>query len=152
MFFFFVVVQRGIPPSGRGEVRRLGRGVAILAFGSPLAAALEAGEELDATVANMRFVKPLDEALVLRLAARHELLVTVEDNAVAGGAGSAVNDCLAAHQLCVPVLNLGLPDRFLDHDTREGLLAACGLHRDGILAAVREGHREPVPAHRLQAR
>lgn len=137
---------------GRGEVRRRGRGVAILAFGSPLAAALEAGGELDATVANMRFVKPLDEALILRLAAGHELLVTVEDNAVAGGAGSAVNECLAAHRLCVPVLNLGLPDRFLDHDTREGLLAACGLHRDGILAAIRERHRERAPTHRLQAR
>lgn len=141
---------------GRGEIRRRGRTTAILAFGSPLAAALEAGEELDATVVNMRFVKPLDEGIVLRLAASHDLLVTVEDNVVAGGAGSAVNECLAAHGQGAAVLNLGLPDRFLEHDTREGLLAECGLDRDGILAAIerrrRDGSGEQPPVHRVQAR
>jgi 1-deoxy-D-xylulose-5-phosphate synthase len=123
-------------PLGRGEVRRRGRRVAILAFGCLLAPALEAGERLDATVVNMRFVKPLDEDLVTDLAAQHDLLVTVEDNVIAGGAGSAVNECLLAQQALVPVLNLGLPDRFLDHGTREQLLCECGLDAPGILQAI----------------
>ncbi len=123
-------------PVGRGELRREGREVAILAFGAPLAAALEAGEALDATVANMRFVKPLDEELVLALARGHGLLVTVEENAVAGGAGSAVAECLARHGLAVPILQLGLPDRFVAHGTRAEQLAECGLDAEGIRAAV----------------
>ena len=123
-------------PVGRGELRREGREVAILAFGAPLAAALEAGEALDATVANMRFVKPLDEDLVLALARGHGLLVTVEENAVAGGAGSAVAECLARHGLAVPILQLGLPDRFVAHGTRAEQLAECGLDAEGIRAAV----------------
>jgi len=123
-------------PLGKGERRRRGQGIAILAFGSMVGPALEAAESLDATVANMRFVKPLDEALVLELAASHELLLTVEENAVMGGAGSAVNECLAARGLTVPVYNLGLPDRFLDHGTREELLEEAGLTVEGILRAV----------------
>jgi 1-deoxy-D-xylulose-5-phosphate synthase len=131
-------------PLGRGELRRQGQGVALLAFGSMLAPALEAAQTLDATVANMRFVKPLDTELIEGLAAEHELLVTVEENAVMGGAGSAVNECLAAAGLTVPVLNLGLPDRFIEHGGREELLAGCGLNGPGIVDAVRR--RQPAPA------
>ena len=128
-------------PLGKGEVRRRGPagkdGVALLAFGSMLKPALEAGEELDATVVNMRFVKPLDEALVSELAARHGLLVTLEENAVMGGAGSAVAETLAAQAVTTPLLQLGLPDRFVDHGDQAQLLASVGLDRAGIVAAIR---------------
>ncbi|MBZ0093679.1 MAG: 1-deoxy-D-xylulose-5-phosphate synthase [Sulfuricellaceae bacterium] len=124
-------------PLSRGEVRRRGKKIAILAFGSLLKAALEAGEELDASVANMRFVKPLDEELVAQLAAGHELLVTVEENAIMGGAGSAVLECLERRGLTVPVLQMGLPDRFVEHGDSAKLLAQCGLDKDGLLAAIR---------------
>ncbi|MBK8321877.1 MAG: 1-deoxy-D-xylulose-5-phosphate synthase [Betaproteobacteria bacterium] len=125
-------------PVGRGEVRREGRRVAILAFGSMLPPALKAGEELDATVANMRFVKPLDDELVLRLAGTHDLVVTIEENAVQGGAGSAVLESLAAQGVAVPVLQLGLPDQFVEHGDPAGLLAECGLDAAGIVRSVRE--------------
>jgi 1-deoxy-D-xylulose-5-phosphate synthase len=125
-------------PVGRAQVCRNGRRVAILAFGPLLAAGLAVGEELDATVVNMRFVKPLDEDLVVQLALHHELLVTLEDNVVAGGAGSAVNECLLARDTLVPVLNLGLPDRFLDHGTREQLLSEAGLDAAGVRGAIAE--------------
>jgi 1-deoxy-D-xylulose-5-phosphate synthase len=124
-------------PVGRGELRRQGRKVAFLAFGSMVKPCLEAAEALDASVANMRFVKPLDGALVLRLADSHELLVTVEENVVHGGAGSAVAEHLAAQGRAVPVLHLGLPDRFVEHGDHAVLLKDCGLHAEGILAAVR---------------
>ncbi len=124
-------------PLGKGEVRREGKCIALLAFGPLLAPALQAAATIDATVANMRFIKPLDEALVLDLAKRHQLLVTLEDNAVMGGAGSAVNELLARHGIIVPVVNLGLPDQFLEHGSREGILAACGLDAAGILARLR---------------
>ena len=123
-------------PIGRGECLRQGREAALLCFGAPLAAAREVAEALDATLVNMRFVKPLDEELVLKMADEHRLLVTVEDNVVAGGAGSAVNECLAAHGRSTEVLNLGLPDRFLEHGSREELLAEAGLDVAGIQAAV----------------
>ena len=123
-------------PVGRGERRRTGRGIAILAFGALLDQALAAGETLDASVANMRFVKPLDVALVQELAQTHDLLVTVEDNAVMGGAGSAVNETLAALGLSTPVLNLGLPDCFLDHGSRDELLAEAGLDAAGLCRAI----------------
>jgi 1-deoxy-D-xylulose-5-phosphate synthase len=123
-------------PLGKGEIRREGEKVAILAFGSMLTPALAAAEELHATVANMRFVKPLDEGLILRLAQTHELLVTVEENAVMGGAGSAVLEFLESRGVPVPVLQLGLPDRFVEHGDPVKLLAACGLDRDGIVHAV----------------
>ena len=123
-------------PIGKAELRRRGAGVAILAFGSPLAAALEVGNELGATVANMRFVKPLDEALVLELARTHAALVTVEDNAIAGGAGSGVAELLAARNLQTPLLQLGLPDAFLEHASREQLLAEAGIDAAGIRAAI----------------
>jgi 1-deoxy-D-xylulose-5-phosphate synthase len=124
-------------PLGKGEVRRHGAKVAILAFGSMLKPALEAAEELNASVANMRFVKPLDEALVKQLAAEHGLLVTVEENSVMGGAGSAVAECLAAAGLARPLLQLGLPDRFIDHGDPGLLIASVGLDKAGLLAAIR---------------
>lgn len=126
------------PIDGRGVCVRRGRRAALLAFGPLLHAAAEAGVALDLTVANMRFVKPLDEALVLELAREHELLVTIEDNVVAGGAGSAVLECLAKHAMVRPLLQLGLPDRFVDHGDQRELLAALGLNAAGIAAAVRQ--------------
>jgi 1-deoxy-D-xylulose-5-phosphate synthase len=125
-------------PVGRGEVRREGKRVAILAFGSMLKPALEAGAELGATVANMRFVKPVDRELVFRLATSHDLLVTVEENVVMGGAGAAVLEALAADGLTVAVLNLGLPDHFVEHGDPQQLLADCGLDAEGIARRVRE--------------
>ncbi len=133
-----VAVRRTLAtlPVGKGEVRREGAGVAILAFGSMLAPALEVAERLGATVVNMRFVKPLDEALVLEVAARHGLLVTVEENVVRGGAGSAVNEVLAAHGVVTPVLNLGLPDRFIEQATPAEQLHDAGLDAEGIQARI----------------
>jgi 1-deoxy-D-xylulose-5-phosphate synthase len=127
-------------PLGRGELRRerqAAGGIAILAFGPMLTPALQAGEQLDASVANMRFVKPLDEALVLDLADRHALLVTVEENVVMGGAGSAVVEALQRHERATPVLQLGLPDRFIDQGDPGIQLAECGLNAEGILKAIR---------------
>jgi 1-deoxy-D-xylulose-5-phosphate synthase len=129
--------MRALAP-GKAEVRRRGERVAILAFGSMLKPALEAGEALNATVVNMRFVKPLDAALVEQLALEHALLVTAEEGAVMGGAGSAVAECLAAAGLTTPVLHLGLPDRFIDHGDTGLLLAAAGLDQAGMLAAIRK--------------
>ena len=122
-------------PVGKGEIRREGRKVAILAFGSMLKPALEAAEKLDATVANMRFVKPIDAALVAQLAATHELIVTVEEHQVMGGAGSAVLEVLAKTN--TRALVLGLPDRFIDHGDTAKLLAAVGLDGDGIVKSIR---------------
>ncbi len=119
-------------PIGKGVVCRRGRRIAILAFGSMVAPALAAAERLDATVANMRFVKPLDEALIRELAHSHDYLVTVEENVVMGGAGSAVNEYLVSSGLPLPVLNLGLPDRYLEHGSREELLSEAELDADGI--------------------
>ncbi|HKB59377.1 MAG TPA: 1-deoxy-D-xylulose-5-phosphate synthase [Gallionellaceae bacterium] len=124
-------------PVGKGEIRREGSGTAILAFGAMVAPALEAAEGLNASVANMRFVKPLDEELVLNLARSHTLLVTVEDNTIQGGAGSAVAECLHRHGVNVPVLHLGLPDRFIEQGERKQLLGLCGLDAEGITASVR---------------
>jgi 1-deoxy-D-xylulose-5-phosphate synthase len=130
-------------PIGRGEVRRRtaesqsGRRVALLAFGAPVAASLQAAEEIDATVANMRFVKPLDEALVIELARAHDLLVTVEENVIMGGAGSAVMEALQRRGIACPVLQLGLPDRFIDQGDPAIQLAECGLDRAGIVKSIR---------------
>ena len=123
-------------PIGKGELRREGKRVAILAFGSMLAPALAAAEQLDATVANMRFVKPLDTELVLRLAREHELLVTVEENTMQGGAGSAVGECLQLHGIAIPLLQLGLPDRFIEQGEHAQMLADCGLDANGLHAAI----------------
>ena len=124
-------------PVGKAELRREGRRVAILAFGSMLRPALEAAAGLDATVANMRFVKPLDTELLRQLAQSHELLVTVEEHAAMGGAGSAVCEALAALGIERRVLLLGLPDRFIDHGDPARLLASVGLDADGIGKAIR---------------
>jgi 1-deoxy-D-xylulose-5-phosphate synthase len=123
-------------PIGKGEIRRQGKRVALLAFGGMLSPALEAGTAFGATVANMRFIKPLDEELVLELARTHELLVTVEENAIAGGAGSAVNEFLAAAGVVTRIVNLGLPDRFIEHGEPRELLSACGLDAAGIRRVI----------------
>ncbi len=130
---------------GKGVVRREGRQVALLAFGTMVAPALKAADELNATVADMRFVKPLDAALVARLAATHDLIVTVEEGCVMGGAGSAVAEALAAASIVKPLLQLGLPDKFIDHGDAQQLLAQCGLDATGIAASVRQrlGGAEP---------
>jgi len=125
-------------PIGRGEVRREGKRIAILAFGSMLTPALAAGNELNATVANMRFVKPLDRELAFRLATTHDLVVTVEENVVTGGAGAAVAEALAADGVSIPMLHLGLPDAFVEHGDPQTLLADCGLDSQGIVRAIRE--------------
>ena len=123
-------------PWGKGEVRRQGKRVAILAFGTLLYPALQAAERLDATVVNMRFAKPLDEELVLQMARSHEALVTLEEGCVTGGAGSGVMEVLAAAGLNVPVLQMGLPDEFIEHGDPAKLLALCGLSAEGIELAV----------------
>jgi 1-deoxy-D-xylulose-5-phosphate synthase len=128
---------------GRGRIVREAHGrrrprVAILAFGAMVQPAIEAADILDAVVADMRFVKPLDAELILELANENDLLVTVEDNARLGGAGSGVNEVLVAQHHTVPVLNLGLPDQFVEHGTREELLAQVGLDTAGILRAIQK--------------
>ncbi|CAB1368136.1 1-deoxy-D-xylulose-5-phosphate synthase [Denitratisoma oestradiolicum] len=124
-------------PIGQGEIRRRGKGVALLAFGALLGPALKAAEELDATVANMRFIKPLDEALVRELAASHEWLVTIEENSIIGGAGSEVARCLEQGGATAHLLRLGLPDHFIDHGDSALLLAELGLDAEGIMVQVR---------------
>jgi 1-deoxy-D-xylulose-5-phosphate synthase len=123
-------------PIGKGRRVRDGSRIAILNFGTLLAPGLEAAEALGATVADMRFVKPLDEALVLELAETHDLLVTLEENVVAGGAGSAVTEFLNARQVSMPVLQLGLPDAFVEHGQHKELLRDCGLDADGIRRSI----------------
>src|SRR6185295_6175646 len=138
-------------PIGKAEVRRTTsrrtNRIAIMAFGSMVGPALAAAEELDATVANMRFVKPLDTELVSKLAREHDALVTIEENVIAGGAGSAVAEALASAGIVVPVLQLGLPDAFVDHGDPAKLLAECGLDAPGIAASVnaRFGQRRTDP-------
>ena len=129
-------------PIGKGVVVREFKGfdarrVAILAFGAMVKPGSEAGEELNATVANMRFVKPIDHELIFKLATTHDYLVTVEENVVMGGAGSAVAESLSAQDLSVPLLHLGLPDQFVEHGDPTTLLADCGLNRDGIVQSIR---------------
>jgi 1-deoxy-D-xylulose-5-phosphate synthase len=130
-------------PLGKAELRRRGRGVALLAFGAMVPVAERVAAELDATVVKMRFVKPLDEETVLAMAESHAALVTLEDNAVMGGAGSAVAECLAAHRVLVPLLNLGIPDHFIEHGSREECLAAAGLDEASVTEAVRAWRRQP---------
>ncbi len=123
---------------GKGEIKRQGKGIAILAFGSMVAPSVAAGEELGATVANMRFVKPLDTELVRQLAQSHDVLVTVEEGAIMGGAGAAVAEALAAAGIVKPILMLGLPDKFIDHGDPAALLASIGLDAKGIAASIRQ--------------
>lgn len=121
---------------GKAEMRREGSKVAILAFGSMLPEALAAADELNATVVNMRFVKPLDTEMLNRIALSHDLLVSIEENVIAGGAGSGINEWLQSQSINTPILNLGLPDRFVEHGTTSQLLAECGLDKTGILNSI----------------
>ena len=132
---------------GKAVVRRRGQAVALLAFGAPLAAAARVAELLDLTLVDMRFVKPLDTALLAELAQSHVAFVSIEDNAVAGGAGSGVGEWLMAEGLGIPLLQLGLPDRFLEHASREQLLAEAGLDPAGIEEAVRRRFAALLPVH-----
>ena len=132
-------------PIGLAQRRREGASIAILAFGTMVAPSLAAGEALDATVVNMRFIKPLDLAMVRELAATHDALVTVEEGCIMGGAGAAVAEALSAEGIVKPLLLLGLPDRFIDHGDVAQLLAGCGLDGAGIAASIRKrfGKEEP---------
>ncbi|GAB4439700.1 MAG: 1-deoxy-D-xylulose-5-phosphate synthase [Rhodocyclaceae bacterium] len=123
-------------PVGKAQLRRSGHRIALLAFGTMLAPALEAGGRIDATVANMRFVKPIDAALVRELAFSHDVLVTVEENAVSGGAGSEVERVLEQYAAPARLLRLGLPDRFVDHGEQSQLLVSVGLDAAGILRSI----------------
>jgi 1-deoxy-D-xylulose-5-phosphate synthase len=129
-------------PIGKAEIRSKGKGIAILAFGVMLEPALQAAEELNATVVNMRFVKPIDEAMILEMATTHDLLVTIEENVVQGGAGSAVNEVLAAHGITHPIINYGLPDRLIQHGTREDMLKDAKLDKDGMLEFIRQYNKK----------
>ena len=121
---------------GKGEIRRQGKKIGILAFGSMLTPALEVGERLNATVANMRFVKPLDIDLVRDLAKSHDVIITIEENSIMGGAGAAVMEAMQALNLETPILCLGLPDNFIEHGVHETMLANCGLDVEGIITAI----------------
>jgi 1-deoxy-D-xylulose-5-phosphate synthase len=120
-------------PVGRAQVRREGRsGLAIFAFGTLVESARNVAERLDATLVNMRFVKPLDEKLVLALAARHRAIITIEENAIMGGAGSGVGELLAANGVHLPLHHIGIPDRFIEHGSRDTCLASAGLDHAGL--------------------
>jgi len=139
--------QLDVLPIGKGEIRRRGHhGLAMLSFGTMLAPAAVIAAEVDATLANMRFVKPLDAALVLELARTHEAFVTLEDNAIAGGAGAGVAELLAAHGITLPILHLGLPDAYLEHGSREEVLSMAGLDLPGIRHAIRTRFGQLMPA------
>jgi 1-deoxy-D-xylulose-5-phosphate synthase len=148
-----VAVQRELTtlPIGKAEVRRRGRGIALLAFGAMVVPCTRVADTLDTTLVNMRFVKPLDAALLLELARTHSAFVTVEDNAIAGGAGSGVAELLAAHGIALPLLQLGLADEFLDHGSREELLAQTGLDAASIERAIRARFDAFMPATSLRS-
>ena len=141
-----VACQPGLDelPFGKAEVRREGEGIAILAFGTLLYPALAAAEALNATVVNMRWAKPLDEEMIAAIAAKHDRIVTVEEGSIAGGAGSAVAEALQRLGHVLPVLHLGLPDRFIEHGDPAKLLASVGLDAAGIEASVRERFVSPL--------
>jgi 1-deoxy-D-xylulose-5-phosphate synthase len=124
-------------PIGKAQIRREGRsGLAILVFGTLLDPALKIAERLDATVVNMRFITPLDEDLVIALAARHRAIITIEENATIGGAGSAVGELLASEGVLIPFLQLGIPDRFIEHGSRDSCLVAAGLDAAGLTSSI----------------
>jgi 1-deoxy-D-xylulose-5-phosphate synthase len=123
-------------PIGKGEISAKGNNIAILSFGALLPAALGAALKLGASVANMRFIKPLDEQLILDLAKNHNLLITLEENTTNGGAGSGVNEFLASQSITAPIINLGLPDSYIEHGLQTDMLAACGLDASGIIKSA----------------
>ncbi len=137
-------------PVGKGEIRRRGQRIALLAFGSMLSPCLDAADELDATVANMRFVKPIDRELIIGLAAEHSLLISVEENVLIGGAGAEVARVLEEINSPARLVRLGIPDRFIDHGDQARLLAEIGLDREGIIRATRE-HAAFAPDERVAA-
>jgi 1-deoxy-D-xylulose-5-phosphate synthase len=141
-----VVAEMSALPVGKAQLRREGKsGLALLAFGALLASAQQIAEALDATLVNMRFIKPLDEDLVLSLAGRHRALVTIEENATLGGAGSGVGELLAAEGVQMPLLQLGIPDRFIEHGSRDGCLAAAGLDAAGLAASIERWWAQQTP-------
>jgi 1-deoxy-D-xylulose-5-phosphate synthase len=124
-------------PVGKAQTRREGRsGLAILVFGTLLEPAMKIAERLDATLVNMRWIKPLDEDLVIAVAARHRAIITIEENATIGGAGSAVGELLASEGLLIPLLQLGIPDRFIEHGSRDSCLVAAGLDAAGLTSSI----------------
>jgi 1-deoxy-D-xylulose-5-phosphate synthase len=125
-------------PIGQSRTIRQGEGIALLVFGTLLHSAAEVAEQLNATLVDMRFVKPLDLPLLQKLAANHQTLVTIEDNAIAGGAGSAVNEAVAALRLSFSMLNLGLPDQFIRHGSQEQLYTELGLDSAGMLQRIKD--------------
>jgi 1-deoxy-D-xylulose-5-phosphate synthase len=135
-------------PVGKAHLRREGRsGLAILAFGALVEASQRVAERLDATLVNMRFVKPLDEEMILSVARRHSGLITVEENAVMGGAGSGVSEVLAAHGVQIPVLHIGIPDEFIEHGTRETCLTAAGLDPAGLTGSMERWWSHTAKSH-----
>ncbi|HQV72917.1 MAG: 1-deoxy-D-xylulose-5-phosphate synthase [Dokdonella sp.] len=138
-------------PIGKAELRRNGQHIALLAFGALVAPAARVAEAIGASLVNMRFVKPLDAAMILELARSHEALVTLEDNAIAGGAGSGVAELLAAHGISMPILHLGLADSYLEHASREELLAESGLDAAGIEAAIRNRFASLIPVSPMRS-
>jgi 1-deoxy-D-xylulose-5-phosphate synthase len=134
-----IAVEMTALPVGQAQLRREGRsGLAILAFGALVDSAQKIAERLDATIVNMRFVKPLDEKLVVSIAARHRAVITIEENAISGGAGSGVGELLTAAGLQLPMLHIGIPDRFIEHGTRDTCLARAGLDLAGLTAQVEQ--------------
>lgn len=125
-------------PIGKAELKRQGKQVAILAFGSMLAESMRAAETLNATVVNMRFVKPLDISMIETMAKQHQLIVTIEENAVMGGAGAAVMEALQALSIQSPILCLGLPDKFIEHGVHETMLSECGLNAEAMIETIRK--------------
>ena len=143
-------IQMKALPIGKAEALRQGESIAILAFGTMVRPSLEAANDLNATVVNMRFVKPLDETLILEVADAYDLIVTVEENVIAGGAGSAVNELLIQHGKTIEILNLGVPDRHLDHGTQQQQLAQCGLDARGIKKQIEDRTTDAITARPIK--
>jgi len=146
-----VTVQKEMSqlPIGKAEMRRKGKDVAILAFGTMVQPCERVGEEINATVVNMRFVKPIDESLIINICENHQQIITVEENVIQGGAGSAVNEVVAAYGIKREIANHGLPDRLIQHGTRDDMLRDAGLDYKGILDFVMTKISEPEQKKRI---
>tara|TARA_B100000686_G_scaffold314376_1_gene360402 strand:- start:350 stop:895 length:546 start_codon:yes stop_codon:yes gene_type:complete len=134
---------------GKAEIRRKGKDIAILAFGTMVEPCERVGEEINATVINMRFVKPIDESLIINICENHQLIITVEENVIQGGAGSAVNEVIAAYGIEMAITNHGLPDRLIQHGTRDDMLIDAGLDYKGILDFVMAQISKPEQKKRI---